>query len=155
MSRMEFLPVFLNVTDKPCVIVGGGVVAANRYSLLSQHHAQITIIALKLCAEFERIFDRDQTHLVTELDDSIIKQAPLVVAAEDNAQVNTAIANLCADFNVPVNVPSNQKLSTFTFPTVVNRSPVKIAISTSGQSPILSRLTRLKIETLLPGNFGE
>ncbi|MFT5226435.1 MAG: uroporphyrin-III C-methyltransferase/precorrin-2 dehydrogenase/sirohydrochlorin ferrochelatase, partial [Polaribacter sp.] len=75
MSRMEFLPVFLNVTDKPCVIVGGGVVAANRYSLLSQHHAQITIIALKLCAEFERIFDRDQTHLVTELDDSIIKQA--------------------------------------------------------------------------------
>jgi uroporphyrin-III C-methyltransferase/precorrin-2 dehydrogenase/sirohydrochlorin ferrochelatase len=153
--RMEFLPVFLNVTDKPCVIVGGGPVAANRYALLIQHHAKITVIAAELCTEFGRIIDSDQTHLIGDLNDSIITQALLVVAAGEDLQVNTTIAKLCSEFNVPVNVPGNKELSTFVFPTVVNRSPVKIAISTSGQSPILSRLTRIKLETLLPGNFGK
>jgi uroporphyrin-III C-methyltransferase/precorrin-2 dehydrogenase/sirohydrochlorin ferrochelatase len=154
-TRMEFLPLFLNVTNKSCVIVGGGPVAANRYALLSQHHAKITVIASELCTEFKRIIDRDLTLLIPKLKDSDIDQALLVVAADDDSSVNTNIAKLCGEFNIPVNVPGNKKLCTFIFPTVINRSPVKIAISTSGQSPILSRLARVKIETLLPGNFGK
>ena len=151
---MDYLPVFLDLTSKKCVIIGGGEVAHRKAKLLLKTEALVHIVA----AEFsERIKDlnSDACTLVTEeFNQRHLIDAVLVLAATASASVNREVATAANSLNIPVNVVDEPALCSCIMPALIDKSPVVIAISTGGNSPVLTRRLKELIEIILPNNIG-
>ena len=153
---MGFLPIFLNLTDRPCLVVGGGEVAARKISQLLKAEARVTVVAPELCNELVGRCERCEiNHIVENFNEAHLEMATVVIAATDDHIINQEISTLAQSRNIPVNVVDNPKLCTFIMPSVVDRNPVQIAISTGGTSPVLARLLRARLETLIPSSYGQ
>ncbi|MGD8408361.1 MAG: bifunctional precorrin-2 dehydrogenase/sirohydrochlorin ferrochelatase, partial [Thiohalophilus sp.] len=148
---MKFLPIFLDIRDKPCLVVGGGGIAARKVFLLLRAGAKVTVVSPQLCHELE---EKDQLGEIQWIKraftDEDIEHQSLAIAATNNETVNSQIAELARSKNIPVNVVDHPELGTFTMPSIIDRSPVQIAISTGGASPVLARLLRSRLETVIP-----
>jgi uroporphyrin-III C-methyltransferase/precorrin-2 dehydrogenase/sirohydrochlorin ferrochelatase len=152
---MEYLPIFLDVRDRPCLVVGGGEVAARKVSLLARSKARITVVAPGLCAELdaEKAAGRI-VHRAQEFSSADVEGFALAIAATDDEAVNEAVALACRERRIPVNVVDRPALCTFIFPSVIERAPLTIAVSSGGASPVLARLLRARLETLIPAGYG-
>lgn len=152
---MGFLPIFLNLSDQPCLVVGGGEIASRKIRQLLKAGGKVTVVAPELCDEVAATVARKIINHIAEtfaehhLDDMV-----LVIAATDDETINKKVSELAKSRNIPVNVVDNPKLCSFIMPSVVDRSPVQIAISTGGASPVLARLLRARLETMIPASFG-
>lgn len=153
---MKYLPIFLDLTVSPCLVVGGGTLAARKVEQLRKANAQITVIAPKLCQELSALVDKKLIDYVAgHFSEDNLKDRMLVIAATDDAAVNQQVSELAKERNLPVNVVDNPALCSFIMPSVVDRDPVQIAISTGGSSPVLARLLRARLETLIPSSYGK
>ena len=152
---MRFLPIFIRVNKRACLVVGGGEVAARKVSLLRRAGADIRVVAPQLCPALLDLFEqqviawRKGKFVDTDLDAVV-----LVVAATDNSEVNAAVSREAGKRHLPVNVVDEPALCSFIFPSVIDRSPVAIAVSTGGASPVLARMLRARLETLIPAGYG-
>jgi uroporphyrin-III C-methyltransferase/precorrin-2 dehydrogenase/sirohydrochlorin ferrochelatase len=152
---MEFLPIFLNLRGRPCLVVGGGEVAARKVALLLEAGAAITVLAPELCetlageATAGRIAHRAGRFTPEALDEAV-----LAIAATDDREVNRQVSEEAKRRRIPVNVVDDPEFCTFIMPAIVDRSPVVIAVSTGGASPVLARLMRAKLESLIPAGYG-
>lgn len=156
MDRAPLLPVFIRVHDQHCLVVGGGAVAARKVRTLARAGARITIIAPELSDELMHEPARpDVTHINRTFKDNDISGYALVVAATDSVTVNERIAELARAKRIPVNVVNRPEAGTFIFPSVVDRDPVTIAVSTGGRSPALARWLKRHLETMIPQQLGE
>jgi uroporphyrin-III C-methyltransferase / precorrin-2 dehydrogenase / sirohydrochlorin ferrochelatase len=123
--------------------------------MLLKANAAVTVIAPMLCPELSQMFAeqkiqyRNAAFAADQLDG-----ACLVIAATDDALVNQAVSNSAKAQNIPVNVVDAPDLCTFTMGSIIDRSPVIIAVSSEGKAPVLARYIRSKIETLLPASYG-
>ncbi len=152
---MGFLPIFLNLSERPCLVVGGGEVAARKISQLLKAEARVTVIAPELCDELAARLDRFEiNHISEEFKEDYLETAVIVIAATDDEIINQEISVLAQARNIPVNVVDNPGLCTFIMPSIVDRDPVQIAISTGGASPVLARLLRARLETMIPSSYG-
>jgi len=152
---MHFLPVFLNIENRNCLVVGGGDVAARKVDLLLKARARVQLAARKLNPEIQERVDQGQIDYVgEEYYESLLNDCVLVIAATDNESLNSHISEQARQRNLPVNVVDNPPLCTFIMPSVIDRYPVQIAISTGGASPVLARLLRARLETMIPSSFG-
>lgn len=152
---MHFLPVFLNIENRNCLVVGGGDVAARKVDLLLKAKARVQLAARKLNPEIQERVDQGQIDFVgEEYYESLLNDCVLVIAATDNESLNSHISEQARQRNLPVNVVDNPPLCTFIMPSVIDRYPVQIAISTGGASPVLARLLRARLETMIPSSFG-
>ena len=149
---MDFLPIFLNVKGKQCVVIGGGEVGIRKASLLLQAGAQVMIVAPMLNKSFE--LPPDCTYLAESFQPPQLDGKILAIAATDNASVNEQISLEAKLRNIPVNVVDCPDLCTFIMPSILDRSPLLVAFSTGGASPVLARLLRGKLETLIPQAYG-
>ncbi len=149
---MDYLPIFLNVKGKPCLVVGGGEVGVRKASLLSQAGAQVTLVAPKLNISDE--LPLGCTYLAENFQPALLDGKILAIAATDNASVNEQISLEAKSRNIPVNVVDCPDLCTFILPSILDRSPLVVAFSTGGASPVLARLLRGKLETLIPQAYG-
>jgi uroporphyrin-III C-methyltransferase/precorrin-2 dehydrogenase/sirohydrochlorin ferrochelatase len=152
---MNFLPVFLDIRGRPCLVAGGGEVALRKVQQLINAGAMVRVVAPKLAPALQAL----QKQGVIEHLDGIFQAAQLedcvlVIAATGDESVNREISNLARERRLPVNVVDNPSLCTFIMPSVVDRSPVVVAISTGGASPVLARLLRAKLETMIPSAYG-
>lgn len=153
---MKFLPIFLKLEDKNCLVVGGGDVAARKISSLISTNARILIVARELNPEIEALVQSGQlVILATEYEKSQLDSCVLVIAATNDAELNKRVSIDAQQRNIPVNVVDNPELCSFIMPSVVNRDPVQIAISTGGASPVLARLLRSRLETMIPSAYGK
>ena len=153
---MKFLPIFLKLEDKNCLVVGGGDVAARKISSLISTNARILIVARELNPEIEALVQSGQlVILATEYEKSQLDSCVLVIAATNDAELNKRVSTDAQQRNIPVNVVDNPELCSFIMPSVVNRDPVQIAISTGGASPVLARLLRSRLETMIPSAYGK
>jgi uroporphyrin-III C-methyltransferase/precorrin-2 dehydrogenase/sirohydrochlorin ferrochelatase len=153
---MELLPIFLNIRDRKCVIVGGGEIAFRKASLLCRAGARLHIQAEQVSDEMRALCDANGfTVSVAAYSSECLEDATLVVAATDDLAVNTAVSVDAKLNNIPVNVVDQPSLCTFIVPSIVDRSPIVIAISSSGSSPVLIRKLKELNESLVPGNIGE
>ncbi len=152
---MKLLPIFLNVKDQPCLVVGGGDVAARKVALLRRAAAQVTVIAPSLCASLVALAQsNDITHRAAEFTPADVAGFMLVVAATDDLAVNRQVSDAARTRGVPVNVADQPTLCSFVMPSIIDRSPVVVAVSSGGASPVLARLLRAKLETLVPASYG-
>ncbi|MFT5571675.1 MAG: uroporphyrin-III C-methyltransferase/precorrin-2 dehydrogenase/sirohydrochlorin ferrochelatase [Cryomorphaceae bacterium] len=128
--------------------------ALRKIRLMSSAGAKITVVAPKICIELEQEFADSITHLRREFQDDDIHGFRLITAATNKPQLNQRISELAQAINVPVNVVDQPDLCSFITPSIVDRSPVVIAISTGGNSPVLARMLRAKLEALIPSGYG-
>jgi uroporphyrin-III C-methyltransferase/precorrin-2 dehydrogenase/sirohydrochlorin ferrochelatase len=152
---MDFLPLFLDVRERPAVVVGGGAVALRKAELLVRCGARVTLIAPQLTADFAALLSGGRVeHRATVFSPATLEGAAVVIAATDQASVNAAVAQAARARNIPVNVVDDLAQSSFIVPAIVDRDPVIVAVGTSGNAPVLARYVRERIEALLPPQLG-
>lgn len=152
---MDFLPIFLNVRDRACLLVGGGEVAARKVALLHAAGARVTVVAPSLGETLKRLAAEGRvTHRAERFRAELIDGAALAFAATDDPSINRAVYDAAHARGIPVNVVDHPELCTFIMPSIIDRSPVVAAVSTGGASPVLARLIRARLETLIPAGYG-
>lgn len=152
---MQALPIFFNIAQRPCIVIGGGDVATRKVIMLRKAQGQVTVISPELCDELREMHAQGEIDYVpAEFHAEQLTSACLVIAATDDEAVNEAVSVAAKRLNIPVNVVDAPALCTFTMGSVIDRSPVVIAISSEGNAPVLARHIRSKIETMLPAAYG-
>jgi uroporphyrin-III C-methyltransferase/precorrin-2 dehydrogenase/sirohydrochlorin ferrochelatase len=151
----EYFAAFLDLRGKPGVVVGGGPVAANKVETLMRSGARVTVIAPELCAQLtELTLVGALRHEPKRFQPGDLVGAEIVIAATDDPSINESVASAARSLKIPVNVADNSALSSFIMPSLIDRPPVQIAISTAGASPVLARKLRSLIEAMVPFTYG-
>lgn len=152
---MEYLPLFVSLKGRACLVVGAGSVALRKLEWLVEAAADVSLVAREIPAgtgQFAAQHGVTQTERDFEPGDVVGRY--LVVAATNDATVNQAIYAACEANAVLVNTVDDAALSSAIFPSIVNRDPVLVAIGTGGRSPTLARLVRGWMERRLPARLG-
>lgn len=152
---MRFFPVFLNLKGRRCLVVGGGEVATNKLQSLLEAEAEATLVAPEATAEIAALEEQGRiSRQAREFIQEDLTDCALVIAATDDEETNRRVAEAATARNIPVNVVDNPQLCGFIMPSVVDRPPVQVAVSTGGAAPVLARLLRARLETLIPAAYG-
>ncbi len=153
---MEHYPVFLNLKGRPSLVIGGGTVAERKVDSLLSAGSQVTLVSPDITDYLQQLSTQGAITLKQRMfQDNDLQQAFIVVAATDNSKLNKQIAELAHQQQTLVNVVDNIELCSYIVPSVVDRSPVTIAVSTGGASPVLARQLRMKLETIVPSSCGQ
>ena len=153
---MDLLPIFLNIKNKKCVVVGGGEVAFRKATLLLRAGADLHIVAPLVSDELRKLrLDRDCTITLKIFEEADLNDAVLIVAATDDLEINERVSVIASKLNIPVNVVDQPHLCSFIMPSIVDRSPIVVAISSGGTSPILTRKLKELNETMIPGRIDK
>ena len=153
---MDFLPLFFQLHDKPCLIIGGGNVALRKANLLLKAGACIYVVSHDINQGLEEVArqsggsTRRGNYQLSDLQDKY-----LVIAATDDELLNRKVSQDADKNRVPVNVVDNPSLCSFILPAIIDRSPLVIAVSSGGKSPVLARMLRSKIESVIPFAYGK
>ena len=152
---MDYLPLFFKLTGQPCLVVGGGEVAARKTATLRQVGGLVTVVSPQLT---ETLADLSVQHKIEWNKKSFtpddVDGFKLVIGATSNRSVNEQVFQAAQARNIPVNVVDCPELCSFIFPAIIDRSPIVAAISSGGASPVLARLLRIKLEALIPPEYG-
>ncbi|WP_133718986.1 siroheme synthase CysG [Methylocaldum gracile] len=152
---MDYLPIFLNLKNEPCLIVGGGSVAARKAETLLQAGGQVSVLAPTFHDLVLKLRDSECVTLIQKVFQSQdVRGFKLIVAATDDAILNAQVAEAASAHNILVNVVDQPSLCTFIFPAIIDRSPIIAAVSSGGTSPVLARILRMRIESLIPPAYG-
>jgi uroporphyrin-III C-methyltransferase/precorrin-2 dehydrogenase/sirohydrochlorin ferrochelatase len=144
------------VQGRRCLVVGGGTVGARKAALLNRFGARVVVAAAEVCSELRERADRGEIEWAARAyDASLLEGATLVFAATDDTGLNRRVAADADALGIPVNVADSPALCTFIVPSIVDRSPVIVAVSSSGQAPVLARLLRARLETFIPSRYGD
>jgi len=153
---MNTFPLFFKFANQSVVIVGGGDVALRKADLLSRSGAAITIVAPAICDELFELLSHQKHRLITApYHADHLTGARIVIAATDDSALNEQIYHDAQARRLPINVVDTPHLCDFIFPAIVDRSPIVIGISSNGQAPVLARLLRARLETLIPQGYGK
>ncbi|RTZ59157.1 MAG: uroporphyrinogen-III C-methyltransferase [Gammaproteobacteria bacterium] len=153
---MDYLPLFLNIRNQPCLVIGGGDIAARKAALLLEAGARVTVVAPDLHADLKTALDQGRIEYTEgSFEASQLNGRKLVIAATDDSEVNARVSAEAQRLNIPVNVVDSPRLCSFIMPSIIDRSPVQIAVSTGGVSPVLARLIRATIEAAIPASYGK
>lgn len=152
---MDYLPIFLRLQNAPALVVGGGEIAARKIGLLLDAGAKASLVAPTINDSLQKLKNQGLIqHINDYYQDGMVKDYRLVIAATNDQSVNKRISEQANANNIPVNVVDQPDLCSFIMPAIVDRSPVVIAVSTGGASPVLARIIRSRLETLIPASYG-
>ncbi|MBL1320130.1 MAG: uroporphyrinogen-III C-methyltransferase [Methylophaga sp.] len=153
---MEYLPIFVDLKNRPCLVVGGGDIAARKAGLLRKAQAKVTVVAPKVSATMQALIDTDELSWIDGVfSKDLLLGNRLVIAATDDEKVNQEVYQQAKQNNILVNVADCPELCDFILPSILDRSPIVIAVSSGGRSPILARQLRARLETLIPPAYGK
>lgn len=152
---MQSLPIFFNIANRHCVVIGGGDIATRKVTMLLKASADVTVVSPELCDELSEMVEQKQIHYTNATFEARqLEGACLVIAATDDEPVNESVSQIAQTMNIPVNVVDAPALCTFTMGSIIDRDPIVIAVSSAGKAPVLARYIRTKIETMLPASYG-
>lgn len=153
---MDYLPIFADLKQRPVLVVGGGEVAARKVDLLLRAGAEIRIVAQSLSPILEHLHQQGQVHWLGQaFAAQQLDEVFLVIAATDDSALNAEVFAEADKRRVLANVVDDQPRCSFIFPSIIDRSPLVVAVSSSGQAPVLARMLREKLEALLPARLGQ
>ena len=152
---MENFPIFIDIKSKPVTVIGGGSIALRKVILLSKANPKITVISETICIELRKLLRKYQGKFIQKsFTENDIKSPVLIIAATNNLMVNKEIYRVANKKNIPVNVVDQPKLCSFTMGSIIERDALVIAITSGGKAPVLARMLREKIETLIPASYA-
>ncbi len=152
---MDFLPIFMNVKGENCLVIGGGKIASRKVFMLLRAGASVSVVSPELCQDLTiRKNESEITHIDRVFEDDDLNGKKVIIAATNNEKVNSHVSQLAKAKGIPVNVVDAPDLCSFIVPSIIDRNPVQIAISTGGASPVLARLLRSRLETFIPAAYG-
>ncbi|MHB8085830.1 MAG: precorrin-2 dehydrogenase/sirohydrochlorin ferrochelatase family protein [Dehalococcoidia bacterium] len=143
----SYYPVFLKLSGRRCIVIGGGQVALRKVQTLLQCGARVEVVSPVVCAGLEELNSRRKISIVSrDYRHGDLRGAFLAIAATGDTSVNTKIEQEAEQTGVPVNIVDNKELSSFIVPSFLRRGDVTIAVSTAGRSPALARRIRTRLE---------
>ena len=148
---MEYFPIFLDLKNRPALVVGGGELALRKLRLLQKAGAQVTVVAPRIAAE---IAGSGAALKRRGFVDGDVGGQAIVFAATGLEAVDDRVATAARQAGLPVNVVDRPRESNFIMPAIVERDPIVVAISSGGAAPVLARRLREAIERLLPSRLG-
>ena len=151
---MDFLPLFTKLDGKTCLLVGGGEVALRKARLLSKAGAILRVVAPDIAPELEQLARESGQCLHADYRLDYLDSVFLVIAATDDQALNEQVSRDCNARNIPVNVVDTPPLCSFILPAIIDRSPIVVAVSSGGKSPVLARMIRSRLESSIPAAYG-
>jgi len=151
-ANLDFLPIFFNVKDKQCLVVGGGEVAKRKAGMLLEAGARVRVVAPRIDPALS-----GQQHveaILASYESKHLDGTILVIAATNDRSVNQQVSLQAKSRNLPVNVVDDPELSSFIMPAILDRSPLMVAFSSGGASPVLTRMMRGRLETMIPQGYS-
>lgn len=149
---MSYYPVFLDLSGRKAVVIGGGSVAARKIETLLECGASVYVISRDLAPELKRRLDNGEINLLAnEFDESHIEDAFLIIIATNDSTLNRRVSASAKRKNILVNVVDQPEECSFIVPSVIKRGELLIAVSTSGRSPALAK----RIRETLDSQFGK
>jgi len=153
---MEYLPVAWRLREQTVLLVGGGEIALRKARLLARAGARLRVVAPEIEAELLQLIEQQGGQwLPHNYQAEHLDGVTLAIGATDNQQVNEQLHADALARQLPVNVVDNPSLCTFIFPAIVDRDPLLISISSSGNAPVLARWARAKLESFFPAELGK
>jgi precorrin-2 dehydrogenase/sirohydrochlorin ferrochelatase len=151
-----YYPLFLNISGKRCVVVGGGRVAERKAERLLSSGAVVVVVSPALTLRLQEMSAAGKiVHVNGTYDGAQLSGSFLVIAATSDSAVNRQVAFDARAAGVMVNVADNQSLGDFMLPSLLERGDLAIAVSTGGKSPALARKIRLELEALYGSEYSE
>jgi uroporphyrin-III C-methyltransferase / precorrin-2 dehydrogenase / sirohydrochlorin ferrochelatase len=152
---MDYLPIFLNLRGRRCLLVGGGKAAAAKAAMLRRAGAEVAVVARRLCPELAAAIRRgEMMHPAEHFTETLLDGAVLVMVADATPAVSAAVSRAVEARALPVNVMDEPALCSFIVPAIVDRSPVVVAIASGGTAPMLASLLRQWLDRVLPARLG-
>jgi uroporphyrin-III C-methyltransferase/precorrin-2 dehydrogenase/sirohydrochlorin ferrochelatase len=152
---VDYLPLFFDLRREPVLLVGGGRIALRKARLLIRAGAVVSVVSPDIDHELDAMLTASGGNWRRDSYRSdYLEGVSLVVVATPDGKVNAQVAADARALRIPVNVVDQPELCSFVFPSIVDRSPLVIGISSSARSPVLARLVRTQIEALIPAAYG-
>ncbi len=148
---MRYFPIFVDLKGRTAVVVGGGEEALRKVRLLSRTDARIVVIAESLHDELAA--NPRVEWLARRFEPDLLDNAVLAVSAD--AELNEIVSEAARARGIPVNAVDRPGLSTFLMPSIVDRSPLVVAIGTEGTAPMLGQGLRARLDAMLPQSLGK
>ena len=153
-TKHSYYPIFLDISDNPCLVVGGGGVAERKVKMLLKFNAKIKLVSPKVTKTLSKLAENGQIEIIKrEYMDKDIDGMRLVFAATNIEEINSKIRKEAKKRRIPVNVVDNPDLCDFIVPSIVKKGPIIIAISTSGILPLLSKKLKEEINNYITADY--
>jgi uroporphyrin-III C-methyltransferase/precorrin-2 dehydrogenase/sirohydrochlorin ferrochelatase len=149
---MDYLPIFADVRNKLCLVVGGGAVGTRKAGVLLEAGAIVRVVAPQIEPELAK--QQRIEAIRARFAEKHLDGVALVIAATNDRSVNMQVSEAARARNIPVNVVDDPELCSFIMPAILDRSPLMVAFSSGGASPVLTRMMRGKLETMIPQNYS-
>lgn len=153
-ESMAYFPIFIEVEQKKCLLIGGGKVALRKAQTLCRYHAKVFVVSKTVCEELTQLLPGEQIRL-GEPEDADFSDAVLVIAATANRELNHKVALLCREKGIPVNVADAPEECSFFFPAVIKKGDISIGVNTGGKSPAVSSKVRQEITDMIPEYYAD
>lgn len=152
----KYFPLFLDLQNKPCLVVGAGEIATRKAAQLLHYGARLTVVAPEASGTVREwaLEGRVEWHQ-REFRDGDVEGMLLVVASTDNSQVNRAIFDAASGRGILANIVDVPDLCNFVYGALVERGDLQIAISTSGRSPAFARYLKKHLEAEFGPEYAE
>ena len=152
---MQYFPIFLQLRERPCLVVGGGETAYLKVALLRRAGARVTVAAPALDGALaDLLVSNEIEHHAGPFEPTLLAGKALVIAAGEDRNQNRWVAEQARRANIPVNVVDDPAACSFIVPSIVDRDPITIAIGSGGTAPVLIRRLRERLESLIPAGYG-
>lgn len=152
---MEYLPLFVDLKNRPVLVIGGGNVAFRKIMFLIKAGAIIKIVSNTLCPELKKNLLLNKVIWINKIfQPSMLDNVFLVVIATNKSNLNNTVFYYAEKRHILVNSVDNKSQCSCIFPAIISRDPILIGISSCGKAPVLVRILREKLESLLPISLG-
>ncbi len=150
MSDKLFFPLYLDLSDKDILFIGGGAIAARRINVLHPFADRITVVAPEADVSIFKLTESgDVSWIMREFEEEDLEDRDFVFASTNDKELNALIAEKCRRKGIPVNVSSDRELCDFYFPGIVKQGNTVIGVSASGEDHKKARRVRERIEGVL------
>lgn len=154
---MSYFPLFVDLTDKKCLVVGGGGVATRKVRMLLDFGARVSVVSKSICDDLFLLSTDNENLSLSEREfcEEDICEMYLVIAATNDDILNGQISLLCKEKNIPVNVVDRIDECSFILPAYVKEKNVVAAFSSGGNSPVLAQYLKSRAKEFLTEEIGE
>lgn len=153
-TKKTYYPLFFDIGEKLCIVIGGGTVAERKVLTLLRCSAAVKLISPKMTKKLTELWERNLiTVIKRRYTPGDLAGASLVIAATDDIEINLSVREESLQEKILVNVVDQPDLCDFIVPSIVRRGPLTIAVSTAGTAPAVAKMIREDLDTVIDKNY--